>query len=365
MATGEAQDAPLVSVIMPCFNAGAMLRPALASVIGQTHPNLEIIFVDNNSTDGSLATARQIAANQSRRVEIVTCAQQGVNHARNLGYSLARGAFIQWMDADDEIAPDKIALQVAAMQADATIDIAYGDWAECRMRAGRAPEFRPHRLVQIDDQVARTLAGVWWPPHLYLVRHPAAERLQAAEAWWPGRPVATDIEYSAVAALLGLRFRHVPEAKVRYNLWSPTQMGTAIAYGRRAAALGEIYQRLRALDVSLGTVRQGRHRTLLDLTWDCWRMPAGSVTIPAVAGRQVLARHVASGRDLELAPREAAAVTMLMAAPRPLATCHLALALVASIPAFQGDHAQAVQFLVRLQAEGFVVRVDLAALGPA
>src|SRR5436305_13151606 len=108
------QAEPLVSVIMPCFNAGRMLRPALASVFGQTYANLELIFVDNNSTDGSLATAREMAASAGRPATITACATQGVNHARNHGYALARGDYLQWIDADDAMPPDKIALQIAA-----------------------------------------------------------------------------------------------------------------------------------------------------------------------------------------------------------------------------------------------------------
>ena len=356
---------PLVSVIMPCFNAGPMLRPALASVLKQTHPNVELIFVDNNSTDASLATARRMAEGQSLRFEIVTCPQQGVNHARNLGFGLARGDYVQWLDADDEIAPDKIALQVAAMEADPGIDIAYGDWAESRMRPGRPPDFRPHVLTQVDDQIARTLAGVWYPPHLYLLRREAADRLQAAEAWWPGRPVATDVEYSAVAALMGMRFHHVAGSKVRYNLWAPSQMGTAIAYGRRVKTHAEIYRRLRALALESAVRLSERQRVLLNQNWEVWRLAPGSVSLSQGVGRRVRLRHTQSGRELDLRPREVAAVKMLLAAPRPLATCHLALALVSGVRAYEGDHAQAVQTLERLQAEGVMDRVDLSALGPA
>ena len=61
---------PLVSVIMPCFNAGRMLKPALDSVLRQTWPNLEIIFVDNNSTDGSVALAREVAAGCGRPMRV-------------------------------------------------------------------------------------------------------------------------------------------------------------------------------------------------------------------------------------------------------------------------------------------------------
>ena len=110
-------SAPLVSVIMPCFNAGPMLSPALNSVIGQTYPALEIIFVDNASTDGSGRVAEGIFASQSRPHRIVRCETPGANVARNFGYGFATGGYVNWMDADDLMDSDKIARQVAALEA--------------------------------------------------------------------------------------------------------------------------------------------------------------------------------------------------------------------------------------------------------
>jgi glycosyltransferase involved in cell wall biosynthesis len=99
--------AAFVSVIMPCFNAGPMLRPALRSVLTQSHPDIEVIFVDNNSTDGSAEVARDVLAKADPPFTLVSCPEQGVNRARNLGYTHARGDFIQWMDADDGMNRDK------------------------------------------------------------------------------------------------------------------------------------------------------------------------------------------------------------------------------------------------------------------
>ncbi|MBI1199452.1 MAG: glycosyltransferase [Phenylobacterium sp.] len=349
-------DPPLVSVIIPCFNAGAMLGPALKSVLGQTWPNLEIIFVDNNSTDGSLATARDVLEGQGRPFQVLTCAEQGVNHARNLGFSLAGGDFIQWFDADDELAPTKIALQAAAMQADPAIDIAYGDWVEARMAPGQPPRLLPHRLRQDDDQLARTLAGAWYPPHLYLIRRAAAERLQAAQAWFPGRPVATDVEYSAIAALMGMAFRHVPEAIVRYNLWSGSQIGSTIGYSRRVAVLEAIFTRLKGWSGQVALSE--RHRVLLNQNWKVWRMAPDAVTLAKLPGRRFRLTRKADGRSRDLRPREAEVARMLLAAARPLTTCHYALMLAETVAALGGDHALAVQAMERLQAEGFMQEVD-------
>lgn len=342
---------------MPCFNAGQMLAPAVRSVLGQTHPDLEIIFVDNNSTDGSLEAARRIAEQTARRFVVLQCLPQGVNHARNLGYAHAAGDFIQWLDADDELAPDKIALQVAAMQADPAADIAYGDWLECRVAPDGRTQMRPHKLIQDDDQLSRTLAGVWYPPHLYLVRRAAAERLQEAEAWFPGRSVATDVEYSAVAALMGLRFRHVAGARVRYNIWSSGQISGGTPYSRRLESLAAIFRRLQAMTPGEGVRLGPGHLALLHQDWDVWAMSPAKVNLTPKRGRRSLLRRLEDGCTLELRPREAAVAEALLNAPGGMACAHLALNLAAIVTELQGDHLAAHRILHRLRSEGFMERL--------
>ncbi|MHB8529742.1 MAG: glycosyltransferase family 2 protein [Caulobacteraceae bacterium] len=354
------EAASLVSVIMPCFNAGPMLAPALVSVIRQTWPNLEIIFVDNNSTDGSGEVARGLAKVAARPFTIVQCPEQGQNHARNFGYGLARGEFIQWMDADDDMDPDKIARQVAALGKEPVADIAYGDWTANFIGKDRPPSARRQRLAQVEDQVRRTLAGVWYPPHLYLLRRAAAQRLQDLRAWRPERVVATDLEYFALAALIGMRFRHVEDAHVRYNVWSEGQVSGSTPYLVRVAGLKAIFSDLQAF-VGSGQAKvplNRAHKVLLGQNWDVWRLPRDSVALTRAAGRRFALRHEASGRVIDLRPREAAVVRALLAAPRPQVSCHLALMLAETVPEIAGDHAAAVEIIERLGKEGFLERVE-------
>ena len=85
---------PLVSVVVACFDAGAMLRPAMLSIIEQSYPNIEIIFVNNNCTDGSAEVASELARTHTRPIHIVSCASHGANNARSHGYRWARGEYI-------------------------------------------------------------------------------------------------------------------------------------------------------------------------------------------------------------------------------------------------------------------------------
>jgi glycosyltransferase involved in cell wall biosynthesis len=346
----------LVSVIMPCFNAGRMLRPALLSVTGQTYSNIEIILVDNNSTDGGAGTARDILTESGRPFTVIDCPEQGANRARNLGYTLALGDYVQWMDADDQMDRDKIAFQVAALEANPRDDIAYGDWTSHRLVRGKPDIITRMKLRQEADQLARTLAGVWYPPHLYLLRRAAADRLRDVQAWWPGRAVGTDVEYSAFAALLGLRFRHVPGARVRYNIWSSGQISGSTPYAKRVATLREIYRRLGEFVEAghAGSPLTARHKVLLYQSWDLVWMRPGSVTVTKSSGRLFVARRVADGHQIELRPREAAIARVMARGSQPLAPFHQALALEPSVAEAAGDFVTIIRTIEMLQREGML-----------
>lgn len=112
-----------VSVIIPCFNAEKWLREAIDSVLGQTYSNIEIIVIDDGSLDRSL----EIIKSYGNKVIWRTGNNQGANKARNLGFTLAQGDYIQYLDADDYLLPHKIAQQVQVLQTNSA-DFVYSDW---------------------------------------------------------------------------------------------------------------------------------------------------------------------------------------------------------------------------------------------
>ena len=96
---------PLVSILIPAFDAQEWIADTIKSAVGQTWPRKEIIVVDDGSRDQTLSIARQFA---SKEVSVVTQANQGAAAARNHAFSICQGDYIQWLDADDLLAPDKI-----------------------------------------------------------------------------------------------------------------------------------------------------------------------------------------------------------------------------------------------------------------
>src|SRR5687768_4945424 len=101
---------PLVSVVIPCYNSAAWIRDAIGSCLAQTYQPLDIVVVNDGSTDNSV----QIIEEYGQRVRLVSIANGGLSAARNFGMSVARGEYIQFLDADDYLLPEKIAHQATA-----------------------------------------------------------------------------------------------------------------------------------------------------------------------------------------------------------------------------------------------------------
>lgn len=105
-------DSPLISVIMPVHNAGEYLPLAVESVLRQSYQNLELIIVDDHSTDNAVEKLTV----SDERVKLVSSSNYGVVHAMHHGAKLAQGDFIARMDADDEALPQRLAVQFEYLQ---------------------------------------------------------------------------------------------------------------------------------------------------------------------------------------------------------------------------------------------------------
>ncbi|MDF0551739.1 glycosyltransferase [Kamptonema sp. UHCC 0994] len=114
--------AKLVSIIIPCFNAETWVGEAIESCFKQSYTPIDVIVIDDGSTDGSL----EIIKNYDGRLIWETGPNRGGNYARNRGFELAKGEYIQYLDADDYLLPDKIERQVNFLDGMGA-DIVYGD----------------------------------------------------------------------------------------------------------------------------------------------------------------------------------------------------------------------------------------------
>src|SRR5437016_4311340 len=103
---------PLVSVIIPCKNGAAWLADAIESCLNQTWKDLEIVVVDNGSSDHSVEVAKRF---QRPSVTVLECTRPGASAARNAGFATSRGNFIQFLDADDVLGRDKVRVQMGRL----------------------------------------------------------------------------------------------------------------------------------------------------------------------------------------------------------------------------------------------------------
>lgn len=139
--------APIVSVVIPVFNAGRYLSEALESVVAQDLDGIEIIVIDDASTDDSLAVATQLAAGRPN-VRVVSHPGGGPGAARNLGLLLARGRFIAMLDADDIWVPGKLAEQLTFLEARPELDVVFGsveEFVSPELPPDEARRFHPRR----------------------------------------------------------------------------------------------------------------------------------------------------------------------------------------------------------------------------
>jgi len=132
----------LVSVIIPAFDAAKYIGEAIDSVARQTHEQVEIIVVDDGSTDDTA----EVAAHFERAVRYVRQRRSGAAAARNHGVRVSEGRYLAFLDADDLWEPDKLAIQLAAFDADSGLDIVFGHVVQFW-----SPELAPPAAESVRD----------------------------------------------------------------------------------------------------------------------------------------------------------------------------------------------------------------------
>jgi glycosyltransferase involved in cell wall biosynthesis len=159
-----------VSVVMPCFNAERYLEQAMRSVLDQTLRVVELIVIDDGSTDRSPQIVSRLQADFGGRIVLATQANAGPYAARNHGLRLARCPFVAFLDSDDWWTPDCLERLHAALLADSKAALAYCGWQNIGLEGGRGAPYVPPDY-ELEDKATRFLrAAAPWPIHAALVR---------------------------------------------------------------------------------------------------------------------------------------------------------------------------------------------------
>ena len=196
----------LVSVVVPVFNRPDMLRHAVGSAAAQTYERIEILIVDDESTDDTPAVIRELERGDAR-VRGIRRPNGGPGLARESGRQAARGEYIQYLDSDDLLAPRKLELQVAALGARPECGVAYGI-VRYRDAGGReiVCDWKPANQV-VDTLFPSMLIARWWETISPLFRRAVTD----AVGPWTSLRLEEDWEYDCRVAALGVKLAFVPE----------------------------------------------------------------------------------------------------------------------------------------------------------
>jgi glycosyltransferase involved in cell wall biosynthesis len=201
-----------VSILIPCYNAEQWIAQAIESALAQTWSEKEILIVDDGSTDRSLEVIRKFDS----RIRWITGPNRGGGAARNRLLDLARGEWIQYLDADDYLLPDKIAKQVEFVGSHLDLDVVFGPvtvehWSEHSSSRELLSISQPHDLwiLLASWGLPQTGAPLW-----------RKQAIVDVGGWKQDQPCCQEHELYLRLLIAGKRFAYHPTNGAVYRQWS-------------------------------------------------------------------------------------------------------------------------------------------------
>ncbi len=274
MTVARPERGVLVSVIIPCYNAVLFIQETLNSIFSQTWSNLEVIIIDDGSTDGTFPFLAELRAS-GRSFSLIQQAHAGASAARNRGTDAAMGKYIQYCDADDLLAPDSIAQKVEVAEKSGA-DVVYSDWQ--RLSEGADGVFRAGEIVSRNIKDIHPSAEIaiftdfWAPPAALLYRRRIVDKIGG---WKESLPVIQDARFLLDAALSGASFARVPEVTAFYR----THRKDSLSSRDPRAFLQDIYTQALGIETvwkNRGGIDNERKRALLKVLGYVARQSFGS-----------------------------------------------------------------------------------------
>lgn len=210
----------LVSIIIPCYNADKWLAEAIDSCLEQTYANIEIIIIDDGSTDNSL----DIIKNYSDKIIWRSIPHRGGNYARNLGIGLSHGEYIQFLDADDYILPEKIERQVAFLET-SDADVVYGDWRHKHHFADGSFKFGLIQISGHQPDILESLLSTWWVAVSSLLYKRTA--VANSDGWDETLPAAQDRDFFISVVIYGAKVEYQPGCYSIYREYGNVTVSTS------------------------------------------------------------------------------------------------------------------------------------------
>ncbi|SDW04356.1 glycosyltransferase family 2 protein [Thiocapsa roseopersicina] len=198
----------LVSTIIPVFNRPEMLLQSVHSVLNQDHRPIEVIIVDDGSTDETAGTADALQSCYPDLIKVLHIENRGAGLAREAGRRIAQGEFIQYLDSDDLLLQGKFSIQIEALRRHPECGIAYG-WTRLIDANGNIIKV-PYKWTGqgLDTLFPSLLIDRWWNTHTPLYRRSVCDEVGP----WTDMRMSEDWEYEARVGALGVRLVFCPQA---------------------------------------------------------------------------------------------------------------------------------------------------------
>ena len=198
----------LVSILIPAFNAERWVADALESALAQRDARIEVIAVDDGSSDSTLAVMRRF---ESGRVKVIEQPNRGASAARNEALRHAQGDFIQWLDADDILSRDKVSKQLAAASGSRVLlSSAWGRFRACPARARFEATSLWAPLTPVEWNIRKFEDNAWMAVESWLV---SRELTELAGPWDEALSMDDDGDYFSRVLAASTRVDFVPGAR--------------------------------------------------------------------------------------------------------------------------------------------------------
>lgn len=210
----------LVSTIIPVHNRAVFLQQAVRTILQQTYGLVEVILVDDGSTDNTADAIAELVAGDSERVRSVRISNRGPGGAREQGRLMARGEFIQYLDSDDELLPRKFEIQVKALNDDPECGVAYGKTRLIDESGNVLKAPFKSSGVRMDYLFPALLVDRWWNTLTPLYRRSVCDQVGP----WPDMWMAEDWLYDARVGALGTKLVFCDEYVADYRMHSSERL---------------------------------------------------------------------------------------------------------------------------------------------
>jgi len=225
--------APRVSICIPAYNAGKFIEAAISSALSQTYKNIEVIIIDDGSSDSTYELAMRY---KSGNVMVIHQENKGASAARNCGLGIATGDWIQFLDADDILHPEKIAIQMERALIDGPEYIYGSDWGRFKENIIEA-KFGPSVLLAdstpVDWLIEKYSNNEMIQPGAWLTHRSLIEK---SGRWDERLSLNDDGEFFDRVVLVSQGVKYVPGAKTYYRSEVQGSLSGQVSYSSAESA---------------------------------------------------------------------------------------------------------------------------------